>query len=271
LFGQANVIGHLNNWKVVVQKGLNAMSEECSVKGKLVFVMGGGKFGTNALRWLRTEGARVLVVDVTLVCSAWQEADVQVDNLDVCGSLKDGESAFLVGDAVEVLATLLETVVPDFVVTSIPGNAVARLVEVWLGKRGFKLVPFLEAVPKVLENLPESLVSSVDYVSGVIVVSYMFPGKRCRDNCMPPKNVCAVTGRPKPASMDKLLAFSVYNLVDVSGILVSPDLTGGLGAINGKDLQSLLNRLAGFNKSFTYAVGNACDCHGIINVAKAIK
>ena len=244
------------------------MSSGCVVRGKLVFVMGGGKFGTNALRYLKDKGAKVLVVDLNPDCEASSEADVLGADLRVSDSLGDGQAVFLVGDAVDLLVALLENTVPDMVVTAIPGNAVAKVVEVWLAKRGVKLEPYLEVIPKVLENIPESLVSFIDYVCGVIVVSYMPSDMRCRENCMPPKNVCASTGRPKLASMDKLLEFSVYDLTDVSGILCSPQLTGGLGAINGNELSSLLKRLANIHRPYTLAIGTACDCHGILRLIK---
>jgi hypothetical protein len=247
------------------------MSEEQLVRGKLVFVMGGGKFGTNALRYLKTKGAKVLVADLNLECRASSEADVLAADLSVLDSLGDGQAAFLVGDAVNLLVVLLETRVPDMVVTAIPGNAVAKVVEAWLAERGVKLEPYLEVIPKVLENIPESLVSFIDYICGVIVVSYMPSDMKCRENCMPPKNVCASTGRPKLASMDKLLRFSVYNLTDVSGIFSSPQLTGGLGAINGNEFSSLLKRLANIKKPYTLAIGTACDCHGILRLIKIKK
>ena len=244
------------------------MSVDCVLREKLVFVMGGGKFGTNALRHLKAMGAKVLVVDVNPDCMACSEIDVQADGLDICDFLVDGQAAFLVADAVQLLADMLESRVPDLVVTAMPGNAVAKVVEVYLAKRGFKLEPHRKAVPEVLENIPESLVSVVDEDSGVIVVSYMPSHMCCRENCVPPKDVCALTGRPKLASMNRLLEFAVYNHTEVSAILISRQLTGGLGAIAGKDLNSLLKRLNGLEIPYTLAVGTACDCHGILKLTK---
>ncbi len=248
------------------------MSRDCVVlKGKLVFVMGGGKFGTRAIGYLKAKGAKVLVVDMNPDCMASSEVDIQAAELGVLDSLVDGQAAFLVGDAVDRLLGLMETKVPDLVVTAIPSNAVAKVAEGWLAKRGIKLEPYLKVVPKVLENIPKSLVSVVDEYSGVIVVSYMASHMRCRENCMPPKDICASTGRPKLVSMDKLLEFGIYNHVDVSGILISSQLTGGLGAIDGKELYSILNRLESHNKPYTIAVGTACDCHGVLSLAKVTK
>jgi len=88
---------------------------------------------------------------------------------------------------------------------------------------------------------------------------------------MPPKDFCASTGRPKLTSMDKLLQFSVYNLMDTSTIFRSRQLTGGLGAIDGKELYSLLKRLDSLHKTFTLAVGTACDCHGNLTLTKVKK
>ena len=211
------------------------------------------------------------MADVNSNCIASSEVDVQAAGFSVLDSLADGQAAFLVGDAVDLLLGLMETKVPDLVVTAIPSNAVAKVVEGWLAKRGIKLEVHRKVIQKVLENIPKSLVSVVDEYSGVIVVSYMPSHMRCRENCMPPKDVCASTGRPKLASMDKLLEFGVYNNVDASAILMSRQLTGGLGAIDGKELQSLLKRLENLNKPYTLAIGTACDCHGILNLAKVTK
>jgi len=235
---------------------------------KTAFVMGGGRFGAKALRFLRSRGYRVLVADVNSCCRARAEAEVHATVLDVVDSLADGQAAFIQGDAVQLLLALLEFKVPDLVVTAIPGNAVAKLVAETLKKRGYRLKPYRKAVPQVLDNIPKSLVSFVDDASAVVVISYMPPQMRCRENCMPPKQVCASTGRPKLAPMDRLLRFSVYGLTDVSAVLTSRQLTGGVGAIDGKELFELLQRLEDIRESFTLALGTACDCHGIINLFK---
>ena len=241
------------------------------LRDKRVLVMGGGRFGANALEYLTANNAQVLVTDLNPDCTASSKVDVEAADLGALNSLANGQSALLVGDAVDSLLVLLETTVPDLVVTAIPGNAVARLVEKWSSKRGYKFEPYPQAVSKVLENIPTSLVSFVNEPSAVIVVSYMPSNMRCRDGCMPPKGFCATTGRPKLAPMNKLLEFAAYNNTDFSRILWSRDLTGGLGAIDGKELFSLLKRLEAHRKSFTLSIGTACDCHGILNHVKIAK
>lgn len=250
------------------EKERKGMSKDRVVKGKLVFVMGGGKFGTNAVRYLKSKGAKVLVVDINPNCPARSEADVLTTDLGVLDSLKERQATFIVGDAVDVLVTLLENKMLDMVVTAIPGNAIAKVVEACLMKRGIKLEPYSEIIPKVLENIPESLVSLVDHMFGIIVVSYMPSNIKCIENCTPPENVCALTGRPKIASMNKLLEFSVYSYTDFSWIFYSTQLTGGLGAINGNELNSLLKRLANIKRHCSLTIGTACDCHGIVRFVK---
>ncbi len=233
--------------------------------------MGGGKFGTNALRFLKDKGAKILVVDVNPICEASSEVDLLETDLGFIDSLGDGQAAFLIGDAINFLMELLEVRVPDILVTAIPGNAIAKVVESWLVKRGHKLQPYLEILPKVLENIPESLVSLVDYVCGIIVVSYMPSNMRCRENCVPPKSVCPSTGRPKIGSIYNILKFGVYNLTDISGVLYSTQVAGGLGVIKGDELNSLLKQLAKKQRPCTFAIGTACDCHGILNLLKLRK
>lgn len=244
------------------------MSEVFVVRNKLVFVMGGGRFGKKALTFLKGKGAKVLVVDKNPECKASSEVDILAVDLSVLVSLRPEQAAFLVGDAVDLLVSILETNIPDLVVTAIPGNAIAKVVELWFARRGIKLEPYTKIIPKVLENIPKSLVSFVDETSGVIVVSYMPSNKRCRENCVPPRRFCASTGRPKLTSMSKLLKFSVFKHTDFSGILCSKQLTGGLGAIDGKELHSILRQLETFHKPYTLSIGTVCECHGILNLGK---
>jgi len=246
------------------------MSEKNTLEGKLVFVMGGGKFGTNALRYLKTKGAKVLVVDIDPSCKAKPEADIQADSLEVWNSLNNGQPAFLAGDAYKLLLDLYETSVPDFVVTAIQGNTIANVVQNWFTKKGFKCAPYLEGVSKVLENLPNSLVF-VREKEAFIAASYMYPDKRCKKNCPAPRNVCTLTGRPKPATMESLLKFGVFGVADHCIMMSSPQLTGGLGAITGKDIFSLFKQLETFPKPFTLALGTACNCHGVVSLIKITK
>ena len=75
----------------------------------------------------------------------------------------------------------------------------------------------------------------------------------------------------EPITMDRLLEFSIQNLVDLSCILVSRQLTGGLGAIEGKELRSFLRELEKINKQCTLGIGTACDCHGIVSLVKLTR
>ena len=247
-----------------------AMTSKTSLEGKTVFVMGGGKFGTNALRYLKTQGSKVLVVDINPNCQAQPEADIQADSLDIWYNLKNGQPAFLCGDAYKLLLDLYETSIPDFVVTAIQGNTIANTVQNWFAKKGYKTQPYIQGVPKVLDNLPKSVVF-VRENTAFIAASYMYQDNRCKTNCPAPKNVCAVTGRPKPASMESLLKFAVFGVADLCIMFSSPLLTAGLGAIKGPDLCPLFEKLEAFPKPFILALGTACDCHGVVSLIKITK
>lgn len=244
------------------------MSEDRFLKEKLVLVMGGGKFGTNALRYLTEMDAKVLVVDINPDCLAHSEVNFVSDQVDVFDSLVGGQSALIIGDAVEILLGVLKRHDLDLLVTAIQGNAIAKVVEVYVTKHGKKFEPYSSAVSEVLKSIPESLVSLADNDSATIVVSYMPANLLCRENCIPPKGFCPVTGRSKQATIYKRLTFSVFGLTNVSGVLMSKQITGGLGAIEGKDLLSLLQKLDTIKSPYIIAVGTACDCHGVLNLAK---
>lgn len=244
------------------------MEQDFAVKGKLVFIMGGGKFGTRALRYMKANGAKIFIADENPECEAKSEVTIHTEELQLSIDLVDGQAVFIMGNAVKVLLSLLETKVPDLIVTAIPGNAVAKVVESWLAKQDINLEPHRKIVPKVLENIPKSLLSFVDKDYGVIVVSYMPSNLQCIENCLPHKDKCVSTGKLKLVTMDRLLEFGVHNLSDVSSILVSRQLTGGLGGIDGKELNSLLKKLDEINKPCTLSIGTACECHGVVNLVK---
>lgn len=246
------------------------MSENFRIQGKLAFVMGGGKFGTNALNYLTDESAKVLVVDIDSNCKAISNVDILGSDLNVLNGLNPGQSAFLKGDAGELLAFLMDATIPEIIVTAIPGNAITRVIKSWLAKRKMELKPY-SGIQKVLRNIPPSLVLFFDESSGIIVTSYMPPNMKCKENCLPPRNVCALTGRPKFASMNDILEFSLFENADISEMLKSKQLTGGLGAINGDDLFNLLQRLDNIRNSNILAIGVACNCHGILNFYKVKK
>ena len=247
------------------------MYKNYSAKDKLVFIMGGGKFGTKALIFLKTMEAKVLVADVNPNCIAISSIDIQADGMDILESLKGSQAAFLIGKAEDLLLDLLEKRVPDLIVTAIPGNAITKIVRSWFAKSGINLKPYRQVIPKVLENIPKSLLAFRNEASGKIIVSYMNSNIQCRENCMPPKDVCALTGKPRLVPMFRLLEFSVYENVDFSCILISKQLTSGLGAIEGKELGSLLKDLDKLSPPYTLAIGIACDCHGILNLVEIIK
>ena len=63
------------------------MSYGSKLKGKLAFIMGGGKFGTKALRYLSGKGAKVLVVDTNPICNAKFECSIQARRLEIVNIL----------------------------------------------------------------------------------------------------------------------------------------------------------------------------------------
>jgi phosphoglycerate dehydrogenase-like enzyme len=71
------------------------LQNRMTLRGKLVFVMGGGNFGTRALKYLTAKGCKVLVADVNVDCMARSEVAAQAAALDVADSLEDGQPLFL--------------------------------------------------------------------------------------------------------------------------------------------------------------------------------
>ena len=241
------------------------------LKDQVSFVVGGGRFGTRAVEHLKAENARVLVVDVNPHCKARSRVDLITRDLSTVDSLAEGQAALIVGEGIDQLIRFLKSKIPYVIVPAIPCHVAAKVVYNWLSMRGYKLTAYKEGTPVVADNLPKSLICCVDQAHAVIVASYMLPNRRCKENCLPPKDFCSATRRPKPAPMYELLKFSVFNVVKISEVFVSKQLGPGIGAMSGTKLHGTLKHLEALYEPYTLAIGTACKCHGVLNLFRVKK
>ena len=230
-------------------------------EGDLIVSLGGGYFGVKAASLGKEYKARTLIIDTNLDCAAREIVDVVLTEQSTLGA---GQVSLIVGDAMEILFGILEGEVPQWIIPAVPGNALGWLVKSWLTAKGLKLASGGGLLTDVLAGLPHRLILSADEKSGVVISSYMMEGMRCEDGCSQ-LGVCPVTKRKRPASMYRLLEFSVSEAVDYYKVFRSRQFEG-VGGVPGEEVKKTLKYLASLTPPYSLAIGTSCRCHGILNL-----
>ncbi len=209
-------------------------------------IVGGGKYGSAAVEYLRINRRGFVLVDKDSKCLAVRQ--YRLISANQIGT--EGEH-FREGGIAKVLE-LIEQLKPEYVFPTAPIHIAAEL-----AKSRFKLAPWDEIIDCILANLPASVVMNVG--RGKLIVSYN-RDKNCQEKCDAPE-VCPSTHKRKPCTMDTLIKFAHPE----SMILVSYQLAPGLGALKGNELLEFLTQIE--NKS-KFVVATACGCHGVLTSLK---
>ena len=203
-------------------------------------IVGGGKYGCVAVEYIRKNARGFVVVDKDPFCLAVKRYGLK----SVERVVAEGEH-FFEGGIAKVLE-LIECVEPEYVFPTAPIHIAAEL-----AKSKFELTPWDEVIDCILANLPPSVVLQAG--RGNLIVSYN-RDKDCLERCDAPE-VCPVTSKRKPCTMDKLMKFACPDGI----ILISHQLAPGMGALKGKEL---LEFFAQAEKMDRFVVATACACHG---------
>ena len=182
------------------------------------------------------------------------------------GTIDAGQVSLIVGDAMEILFSILEGEVPQWIIFAVPGHSLGRLVESWLRVKGLKVASGGGLLTEVAAGLPHRLILSADEKSGILVSSYMAKEIRCQQNCSQ-LGMCPVTKRKRPAPMYELLKFSVSEAVDCYQVFVSRQFDG-VGGVPGAAVKKTLKYLASLTPPYSLAIGVSCRCHGILSLFK---
>ena len=211
-------------------------------------IVGGGKYGSAAVEYLRRNKRGFVLVDKDPNCLA-----VKKYKLKSAGHVGTEGEYFREGGIAKVLE-LIEQVKPEYVFPTAPIHIAAEL-----AKSKFKLAPWEEVVDCILANLPASLILSVG--RGNLIVSYN-RDKDCLEKCEAPE-VCPSTRKRKPCTMDKLMKFAFPE----GTVLVSYQLAPGMGALKGSEV---LEFFAQAEKKEKFVVATACGCHGFFTALKKV-
>ncbi|MGQ9759284.1 MAG: hypothetical protein ACUVQ5_01750 [Candidatus Methanomethylicaceae archaeon] len=229
-----------------------------------VLILGGGKYGTIALKVLSKESKKIIVVDKDPSCRAGKFLRLSCSDPSRC----DMNFRLIVDDALRYMFMLMKRGdPPNLIVPTVPGNVMARLFSAWLSDLGLRVETDQTMVNKALAELPRETIIKADPSTGTVVASYA-RDFRCLLRCKEPE-ICPVTGKRNPESMYTILSrlsFCNYNKIFRSK-LVADDV----GAIDGKEVYHELMILPKKTEGYTLCVGTACRCHGIINFLRTFE
>jgi len=225
-----------------------------------IVVIGGGRYGTKAVKRLRPLTKSLMVVDLDPNCQAAREADRISGAGDPLVKLEDGVTLAVEGGTSFLQKLLGRKLIPDYVIPSVPGNIMAPLFVSLVTEAGYHAVEDSASMEENASRLSPDIVFNADARHAVLVTSFA-KNFICDPGCME-QRVCPVTGEPRETSMFEILSSSIrdgYVKIFLSSLL---DLE--VGGIKGGDIRSAL---AEFEQKIapgmSFAVGTACRCHGI--------
>ncbi len=209
-------------------------------------VVGGGKYGCEAIKLLRRKQRSFTVVDTDPTCLAVKKLNIQTStNIGARGEY------FVNGDLSAVLQ-LIDKLKPEYIFPTAPVHIAADLAQI-----KFNLTPWTEATNQILPKLPPVVVLTAG--KGKIIVSFNRDSD-CKEKCAMPKT-CPATHIKKPCTMTELMRFASPDAY----MLISHLLEPGLGALKGEELLEFFKWAKDKER---FVVGTSCDCHGVFSALK---
>ena len=160
-------------------------------------IVGGGKYGCIAVEYLRKNKRGFVLVDKDPSCLATRRFKLK----PAAQIGKEGEY-FLEGNIPQVLELIMR-LKPEYVFPTAPLHVAAELVKIKV-----EFEPWDEVIDCILANLPSSVILQAG--KGKLIVSYN-RDKECLERCDAPE-VCPVSHKKKPCTMDKLLRLSLIHI-----------------------------------------------------------
>ncbi|MDI9644339.1 MAG: hypothetical protein QFX35_03865 [Candidatus Verstraetearchaeota archaeon] len=224
-----------------------------------VMILGGGKYGTTAVKRLRGKAERVLVVDVDPDCQARGYADRTISSFEE----PPAGVSFVLADGASFLASAIDRgTPPDFVVLTIPKNVMAALFISWAESFGMRVEFDVESMLKAAAGLPGRYLVARDTIFGVLVASYA-RDHTCLDGCMQPE-VCPVSGERRGLSMLEIVKATAVG--DYVRIFESKLLERDVGGVEGREiLEAYKDFCSSLRQGMRMVIGTACRCHAIVN------
>jgi len=211
-------------------------------------IVGGGKYGCEAVEYLREKGRGFVLVDIDPSCLA-------VKRFGLKSSAQIGtEGEYFLQGGIATVLELVDTLKPDYVFPTAPIHIAAELAKI-----KFKLAPWDEEINSILANLPSTVILRSG--RGNLVVSYN-RDKNCIEKCEAPE-VCPSTRKRRPCTMDRLMKFAYPE----GFILISHQMALGMGALKGSELREFFDWA---EKKEKFVIATACNCHGFFTAFKKV-
>ena len=211
-------------------------------------IVGGGKYGCEAVEYLRKKRRGFVLVDKDPNCLA-----VKRFGLKPAVHIGTEGEHFFQGDIATVLE-LIEHLKPEYVFPTAPVHVAAELAKI-----KFELAPWDEEINCILSNLPPSVILRAG--RGNLIVSYN-RDKDCLEKCEAPE-VCPSTRKRRPCTMDRLMKFAYPE----GFILISHQMAPGMGALKGSELREFFDWA---EKKEKFVVATACNCHGFFSAFRKV-
>jgi hypothetical protein len=210
-------------------------------------IIGGGKYGCDAIDLLKEKNRGFLVVDPDPNCQAIQRFKLQPYQPSTQGNL------FLPGDLTNAIQ-LIDTLNPEYVFPTAPVHIAADM-----AKLKFNLKPWTQAINAILPKLPPMVVLLAG--KGRLILSFNRDNE-CQNKCTMPK-VCPTSKVKKPCTMTELMEYASPDAF----ILVSHSMAPGMGALKGTELRAFFEWA---KTKEQFVVGTACDCHGVFSAFQKV-
>ena len=209
---------------------------------KKIWIIGLGKFGLQAVRYLAKKNKDIQFVLVDAV-----EANL----MQAAGPNRSLERS----DGVAFLQRNLYTdQEPDWIIPALPLHLAAELclVRQEPGRLRFNRVPLPAEIKPLLPNPMEAF-------NGDIYVSHA--DFRCPGDCAEPRDICTVTQKPRKRNMFDILT-DIKMPAFQSLVIRSHQLGPGIGGYRPVVLFELLKRVKQARTNLL--VSTACRCHGVV-------
>lgn len=255
-----------------------------SQENKFLIIVGGGKFGKKALDFATKSKFKTILIDINPNCFCTKYTDKKLDDIDDFNfkELSSGKSYFL-NDDVKIIYRLMPLLNPEYVIPVVPIHLMANLVITLLNENAIKLSPNKKLAEYLRLKGNKELILSNNIEQGVIYFSHAKIDEICPDNCAGPLNYCPNFKREKDITItqylkdfyhsNEIFKIEKTDVVNITVILESWQLSAGLGGLKGKDIDIILKELKSNlellkTQKFNVIIATTCNCHGVLNLFK---
>ena len=271
-----------------------------------ILILGGGNYGIKALNHsLKIKKKYILIIDKKIpknlgvefnIIKNWHDLHDLIMKIEFFSKNKNQTNiasekrVYFYKSDIEKIFTIFNYGIPEYIIPVVPIHFSGKYVQ-FLMKN---LTEYIENIFSISNNIndaifgeltksfPNNIVLSKSSKNGIILLSWAKENEICPDNCIGPPNYCSTFKRNKDNTIIEYIeknsnSNGIEEICPVNYILFkSEQLTGGLGAILGKEFKkNIVNLLFAMiemikNNNCTEKLGiigisTACNCHGVIN------